>query len=197
MARTQGDRGRRRDGDGQSRDREESEFTERVRVQATGLDDYLRDQLQMLDLTDRQRLLAEEFIGNVGEDGYLHASLEEIVGGVNKVLEEHRRLLGEMTQHIVKLRAKLNELIAKRGQLETSDERLRRELIDLESGESSSGSSSSEAASASPSWCEKAASRREASWSRRSTSCRDWASRSATTSSTSADRAAGSSTTRT
>ncbi len=69
---------------------EESEFSERVRVQATGLDDHLRDQLQMLDLTDRQRLLAEEFIGNVGEDGYLHASLEEIIGGVNKVLEEHR-----------------------------------------------------------------------------------------------------------
>ncbi|MBI4500851.1 MAG: RNA polymerase factor sigma-54 [Gemmatimonadetes bacterium] len=69
---------------------EESEFSERVRVQATGLDDYLRDQLQMLDLTDRQRLLAEEFIGNIGEDGYLHATLEEIVDGVNKVVEAHR-----------------------------------------------------------------------------------------------------------
>jgi RNA polymerase sigma-54 factor len=68
---------------------EESEFSERVRVQATGLDDHLRDQLQMLDLTDRQRLLAEEFIGNVGEDGYLHATLEEIVEGVNKILSEH------------------------------------------------------------------------------------------------------------
>ena len=69
---------------------EESEFSERVRVQATGLDDHLRDQLQMLDLTDRQRLLAEEFIGNIGEDGYLHATLEEIVEGVNKVIEAHR-----------------------------------------------------------------------------------------------------------
>ena len=69
---------------------EESEFSERVRVQTTGLDDYLRDQLQMLDLTDRQRLLAEEFIGNIGEDGYLHATLEEIIEGGNKAIEAHR-----------------------------------------------------------------------------------------------------------
>lgn len=68
---------------------EESEFLDRVPAQARGLDDHLRDQLQMLELTDRQRLLGEEFIGNIGEDGYLHASLEEITGGVNKVLEEY------------------------------------------------------------------------------------------------------------
>ena len=69
---------------------EESEFTERIRVQATGLDDHLRDQLQMLDLNDRQRLLAEEFIGNIGEDGYLHATLDEILDGVNKMLAAYR-----------------------------------------------------------------------------------------------------------
>ena len=74
---------------------EESEFSERVRVQASGLDDYLREQLQMLNLTDRQRLLAEEFIGNIGEDGYLHATLEEIVDGVNKVIEAHEAQEGE------------------------------------------------------------------------------------------------------
>src|SRR5947207_13361572 len=65
---------------------EESEFSERVRVQTTGLDDHLRDQLQMLDLTDRQRLLAEAFIGNIGEDGYLHATLQEIVEGSNNMI---------------------------------------------------------------------------------------------------------------
>ncbi len=74
---------------------EESEFQERVPVERRGLDDYLRDQLQLLDLTDRQKLLAEEFIGNVGEDGYLHATLEEIVEGVNKVLDEHRARVAE------------------------------------------------------------------------------------------------------
>jgi len=43
----------------------------------------------MLDLTPRQHLLAEEFLGNIGEDGYLQAPLEEIVRGVNQVLHEH------------------------------------------------------------------------------------------------------------
>jgi RNA polymerase sigma-54 factor len=38
----------------------------------------------MLDLTDRQRVLAEEFLGNLGEDGYLQAELAEIVDGANR-----------------------------------------------------------------------------------------------------------------
>ena len=42
----------------------------------------------MLDLTPRQRLLAEEFLGNIAEDGYLGAPLEEIISGANKLLEE-------------------------------------------------------------------------------------------------------------
>src|SRR5256886_5280662 len=43
----------------------------------------------MLDLTPRQHLLAEEFLGNIGEDGYLQAPHEEIVRGENQVLHEH------------------------------------------------------------------------------------------------------------
>jgi RNA polymerase sigma-54 factor len=42
----------------------------------------------MLDLSPRQRLLAEEFLGNIAEDGYLGSPLEEIVSGANKLLEE-------------------------------------------------------------------------------------------------------------
>ncbi len=42
----------------------------------------------MLDLTPRQRLLAEEFLGNIAEDGYLGSPLEEIVNGANKLLAE-------------------------------------------------------------------------------------------------------------
>lgn len=74
---------------------EESEFLDRVPAQTRGFDDHLRDQLQLLELTDRQRLLAEEFIGNIGEDGYLQATLEEIVAGVNRILEEHHARLQE------------------------------------------------------------------------------------------------------
>ncbi|MEE8117518.1 MAG: RNA polymerase factor sigma-54 [Gemmatimonadales bacterium] len=69
-----------------ARDLSETETFERVTVQRHHLSDYLYEQLQMLDLTDRQWFLADEFIGNVGDDGYLQASLEEIVEGVNRLL---------------------------------------------------------------------------------------------------------------
>jgi len=67
---------------------EEREFSEPVSVQTRDLTGYLREQLQLLDLTDRQRLLTEEFLGNIGGDGYLSASLEEIVAGTNALQEE-------------------------------------------------------------------------------------------------------------
>jgi RNA polymerase sigma-54 factor len=69
-----------------ARDLSEAETFERVNVQTRDLIDQLRDQLQMLELTDRQRLLAEEFLGNIGEDGYLHATLDEIVQDANKLV---------------------------------------------------------------------------------------------------------------
>jgi RNA polymerase sigma-54 factor len=65
---------------------EDTEMTERVAPDVRNLDDQLRDQLQMLELTPRQRLLAEEFLGNIGEDGYLQATLEEIVAGANMAI---------------------------------------------------------------------------------------------------------------
>ncbi|HEY6208506.1 MAG TPA: RNA polymerase factor sigma-54 [Gemmatimonadales bacterium] len=68
---------------------EAKEYTEPVSVETKGLSEYLREQMQMLDLTPRQRLLAEEFIGNIAEDGYLGASLEEIVAGANNLLQQY------------------------------------------------------------------------------------------------------------
>ena len=68
---------------------EAREYVEPVPVETKGLSDYLREQVGMLDLTARQQLLAEEFIGNIAEDGYLGATLEEIVNGVNQVLKAH------------------------------------------------------------------------------------------------------------
>ena len=59
----------------------DEEFRERVPVEARDLDDHLREQLGMLDLTPRQQLLADEFLGNIAEDGYLAATLEEIGSG--------------------------------------------------------------------------------------------------------------------
>ena len=74
---------------GQREQFEATEYIEPVTVETTDLSDHLREQLQMLDLTPRQRLLAEEFLGNIKDDGYLAASLEEILGSINHLVEGH------------------------------------------------------------------------------------------------------------
>lgn len=65
---------------------EQLEYTEPVTVGARDLGDHLRDQLEHMHLTPRQLLLAEEFLGNIKDDGYLAASLEEILGSINHLL---------------------------------------------------------------------------------------------------------------
>jgi RNA polymerase sigma-54 factor len=74
---------------------EQLEYTEPVTVETKNLIDHLREQLQMLILTPRQLLLAEEFLGNVNEEGYLAASLEEILGSVNQLMAGHLENGGE------------------------------------------------------------------------------------------------------
>jgi RNA polymerase sigma-54 factor len=68
---------------------EQLEYTEPVTVETKDLIDHLREQLQMLTLTPRQLLLAEEFLGNINEEGYLAASLEEIRASVNQLVAAH------------------------------------------------------------------------------------------------------------
>jgi RNA polymerase sigma-54 factor len=68
---------------------EQLEYTEAVTVQTRDLMDHLREQLKMMDLTPRQSLLSEEFLGNIKDDGFLAASLEEIVGSVNQLITSH------------------------------------------------------------------------------------------------------------
>ena len=70
---------------------EQLEYTEPVTVETKDLIDHLREQLQMLTLTPRQLLLAEEFLGNINEEGYLAASVEEILGSVNQLVSAHVR----------------------------------------------------------------------------------------------------------
>jgi RNA polymerase sigma-54 factor len=53
---------------------------------AQGLDGHLRAQVRLLDLSERDLLLADEFIGNITDEGYLAASLDEILGGINEVV---------------------------------------------------------------------------------------------------------------
>ncbi|MGH7579829.1 MAG: hypothetical protein ACREM9_06635, partial [Gemmatimonadales bacterium] len=70
---------------------EQLEYTEPVTVETKDLIDHLREQLQMLTLNPRQLLLAEEFLGNINEEGYLAASLEEILASVNQLVAVHVR----------------------------------------------------------------------------------------------------------
>jgi RNA polymerase sigma-54 factor len=74
---------------GQREQYEQLEYTEPVTVETADLSDHLRDQLQMLDLSPRQQLLAEEFIGNINDDGYLSASLDEILDSINMLVAKH------------------------------------------------------------------------------------------------------------
>ncbi|HEV2291454.1 MAG TPA: RNA polymerase factor sigma-54 [Gemmatimonadales bacterium] len=75
-------------GGAQSSAYEEREYTEPVSVDQRDLDDHLRDQLDLLELSPRQRLLAEEFLGSIGDDGYLTGSVDEVVAGANELLAE-------------------------------------------------------------------------------------------------------------
>jgi RNA polymerase sigma-54 factor len=76
------------DAGGRREEHEEREYYEPVTVDTRDLGDHLRDQIHLLDLTPRQQFLAEEFLGNINEDGYLACSLEDILTGANDALRD-------------------------------------------------------------------------------------------------------------
>src|SRR2546423_9604619 len=76
------------DAGGRREEHEEKEYYEPVTVDSRDLSDHLLDQITLLDLSPRQLVLAEEFIGNIDEDGYLQASIQEIVNGVNDIVKQ-------------------------------------------------------------------------------------------------------------
>ncbi len=77
------------DAGGQRQQYEQQEYIEPVCVETVDLIDHLREQLRMQELTPRQQLLSEEFLGNITDEGYLIAPLEEILDAVNVTLESH------------------------------------------------------------------------------------------------------------
>ncbi|HEY0971927.1 MAG TPA: RNA polymerase factor sigma-54 [Gemmatimonadales bacterium] len=76
------------DAGGHREEHEEREYYEPVTVDRRDLGDHLRDQIRLLDLKPREELLADEFIGNINEDGYLTCSLEDIREGINDVVRK-------------------------------------------------------------------------------------------------------------
>ena len=73
---------------------EAQEYTEPTRAAVSDLSDHLREQVSLLDLTDRERVLADEFIGNIGEDGYLSCTLEELLNGLNEMVTRSAETAG-------------------------------------------------------------------------------------------------------
>jgi RNA polymerase sigma-54 factor len=76
------------DAGGRREEHEEKEYYEPVTVAERDLGDHLRDQITLLDLNPRELMLADEFLGNVNEDGYLDCSLDDIVRGINDVIKQ-------------------------------------------------------------------------------------------------------------
>ncbi|HEX8943932.1 MAG TPA: RNA polymerase factor sigma-54 [Gemmatimonadaceae bacterium] len=83
------------DAGGRREEHEEREYYEPVTVDTRDLSDHLLDQISLLELTPRQSFLADEFIGNINEDGYLACSLDDLLNAVNdtvvKAAEEIER----------------------------------------------------------------------------------------------------------
>src|SRR5579864_1710484 len=71
------------DAGGRREEHEEKEYYEPVTAQSRDLSDHLLEQIALLDLTPRELVLAEEFIGNVNDEGYLDCSVQEIIDGIN------------------------------------------------------------------------------------------------------------------
>ena len=71
---------------GHHEEHEEKEYYEPVTVATRGLSNHLTEQVALLDLSPRELALAEEFIGNISDEGYLVCSLQEIVDGLNAEL---------------------------------------------------------------------------------------------------------------
>jgi RNA polymerase sigma-54 factor len=63
------------------------EFLENQSGQGESLVDHLLEQLQVTPMSDTDRLIAMAIIDAIGEDGYLHESIEDIHGGLVNQLE--------------------------------------------------------------------------------------------------------------
>jgi RNA polymerase sigma-54 factor len=73
---------------GRREEHEEREYYEPVTVATRDLNDHLRDQVNLLELTPREELLADEFLGNINDDGYLATPVPDVIRSVNEMIAE-------------------------------------------------------------------------------------------------------------
>src|SRR4051812_8730929 len=71
------------DAGGRREEHEEREYYEPVTVDTRDLSDHLMDQITLLDLTPRQQFLADEFIGDIDETGWLSCPIEDVLKSAN------------------------------------------------------------------------------------------------------------------
>jgi RNA polymerase sigma-54 factor len=71
------------DAGGRREEHEEKEYYEPVTAQSRDLSDHLSEQIALLELTPREAVLAEEFVGNINDEGYLDCPVQEIIDGIN------------------------------------------------------------------------------------------------------------------
>jgi RNA polymerase sigma-54 factor len=90
---------------GRREEHEEREYYEPVTVAARDLSDHLRDQVSLLELSPRELLLADEFLGNINDDGYLAIPVKEIIESVNEMIvqaaETENRDLSDLPMYTV------------------------------------------------------------------------------------------------
>ncbi|MDO8503012.1 MAG: RNA polymerase factor sigma-54 [Gemmatimonadaceae bacterium] len=90
---------------GRREEHEEREYYEPVTVATRDLSDHLRDQVSLLELSPREMLLADEFLGNINDDGYLATPVEQVIDSVNEMIvqaaETEDRDLGELPLYTV------------------------------------------------------------------------------------------------
>ena len=87
-------------GGGRVAEREDREWTEPVTVERRHLADHLRDQMKLLTLTERERVLAEEFIGDINDDGYLALSLDQLRADINKWITDAAAAVGREDEEL-------------------------------------------------------------------------------------------------
>jgi RNA polymerase sigma-54 factor len=83
------------DAGGRKQQFEQKEYFQPTAVETTDLEDFLVEQLNYQNLSEREIRLGEEIVGNISDDGALSCTLEEVLEGVNSWLDEIRAVAQE------------------------------------------------------------------------------------------------------
>jgi len=84
------------DAGGRRQEFEAREYLQPTAVETSDLRDHLTEQLHMLDVSEREKRLGEEIIGNVSDEGLLTCTLEEVLEALNPwVAELHQEAMAQ------------------------------------------------------------------------------------------------------